>query len=90
MTFQKSNKTTPTIHPEVIGMRRRAFMAMIGKEGGAYLLPANNQQPDPLLKIASIQVRGIQAFGHTEAEAQDHWFRQACTKLVPPTAEAVQ
>lgn len=56
--------------------RARALRAIIDAEGGCYILPHQNKQPNPALAIASIHARNITGFGRTEAEAQEDWFRQ--------------
>lgn len=63
--------------PEIVTQRRRILCAAISTDGGAYILPEANRQPDPALAIASIRHRGIVAIGRTEAEAQADYFRQS-------------
>ena len=46
------------------------------KLGGHYITPAENDQPDPNLAIASILALGCHAVGVTEAQAQSEWLRQ--------------
>ena len=58
-------------------MRRRVLTQVIAREGGAYILPEQNRQPDPALRVASIRARGLMGIGATEAQAQADWFRQA-------------
>ena len=69
------------IAAEVITMRRAALMQQIARQGGAYILPEENAQPDPALRIASIHLGGIIGIGQTEAQAQSDWFRQAAAEV---------
>ena len=64
---------------------RRAFITnLIAIHGGAYILPEQNKQPDPMLRIASIHCKDFIGLGQTEAEAQADWLRQAYAGLPRP------
>lgn len=67
-------------HPEIVTMRRRVLAQLIAREGGAYITPDRNRQPDPALQIASIRLRGLTGIGATEAAAQADWFAQAAAR----------
>lgn len=61
----------------------RAFiLGQIAKEGGAYITPEENRQPDPALRIASIRCGEITALGTTEEIAQGDFMRQFIKRAV--------
>lgn len=63
----------------LIRARRTYIKAKIALDGGAYITPAENAQPDPALRIASIRCGRITALGATEEQAQADFMRQAFT-----------
>lgn len=63
--------------PDRIAATRAFIRAIIDRDGGAYITPDQNRQPDPALRIASIRARGVVGIGPTEAAAQADWLRQA-------------
>lgn len=68
---------------------RRAFIkAKIAAEGGAYITPEQNRQPDPALRIASIRCGEIIALGSTEEMAQVNFLRQAYAAAPGPVRVA--
>ncbi len=72
--------------PQTTDQRRAFILAIIAAEGGAYILPEQNRQPDPKLRIASIHCRGRIGIGRSEAEAQADWLRQV---YAPAPGQAV-
>lgn len=67
-------------HQDVITLRRAVLQRLINAEGGAYIRPNQNRQPDAAFRIASIRCRGIVGIGDTELAAQSDWFRQSAQK----------
>lgn len=76
------------IAPDLTKMRGDVLRRIIATEGGRYITPEMNRQPDPALRIASIHVRGLVGIGATEAQAQADWFRQAAAQEVAGAAAA--
>ena len=77
-----------TARDAITDTRRRIFGAAIEAHGGAYILPAQNAQPDPALAIASIHLHGIIGIGPTEAQAHADWHRQAPAQAQANAARA--